>query len=1202
MVTLLRLAHNTTLRIWDYGRGIFLSIIPILCSVWFLSACTTPDSKAVDKLNEQSYSFHYRNIDSTEVYARKALTLLDSCTRHTVFYKDYDAGRAEALNNLVHVHITKMEYKKAYALLDSIGETTDSQVELLVADVQRMRLCQRESRNKEFYDYHESALRRIRRISEDLHLLTPHERARMDYACSEFHIVTSTYYYYVGLEDKSSEAILQIHVDDIEQDTAQYLAYLYNVGAGGIVTEGTQAEILQTEFDHLMRCYLTARQHNYPYWEANSMQAISEHLSTPAARNQLIADNLPAMKFLNIDHMPDSLLAGNLAQRSLDMFTSFGDVYQTAGSYRTLASCYFQIDDYTSAIICLEKALHENQAIEQAPDLVASIREQLSMAYSAVDNKQSSDKNRNIYLDLQEQTRQDRYLESRADQLNRSSMQLNYMMLAVVIAIVTLLTLLLLFYYLRRHSGKQNLTPLLEPLKEWQERNERYMAELEDQYEEAIEQLAISELHLTNNKKRNLEQRAKVSVINSITPFIDRMIHEINRLEQGHEDKSTRQERYTYISELTKQINDYNDVLTEWIQMRQGELSLQIESFPLQSLFDIVKRGRMSFQLKGVTLNVMDTDTVVKADRILTLFMLNTLADNARKFTPEGGTVDIQATSADNYVEVSITDSGVGMSDSQLEHLFDHKPLLNTTESGHASQKPLSHGFGLMNCKGIIEKYRKISQIFNVCTIGAESEEKKGSRFFFRLPKGITRLIIVAMLMLPTALFAQHKKYVPHHHANDTIHAVELLKAVAYADSAYYSNINGTYAMTLVYADSCRKNLNAYYQKIHPKGKIFMVMSDDHSPTPSEITWYHDSLSIDYGIILDIRNEVAVAALALHQWSLYRYNNKVYTQLFKEISADNSLGQYVSEMKRSETNKTIAVILLVILLLSIIPAYYFIYYRRRLHERFCLDSVRRINRILLDQQSASEKLASIEPLASDRFPDELRQIVQQITDALRVSVERSETSQTNIEIVQDNCRRANLENERLHISNSILDNCLSTLKHETMYYPSRIQQLIDGTDQHLNYISQLAIYYKDLYYILSSQAMRQVEAIKQKTEIVEMYGQRVYGDKEMLHYLFNILKRQSPSSDILVSSSEKTPQYVDYIVQISDLQLTDSECRMLFTPDMKHIPYLLCRQIVRDIGESTNHRGCGIMAEKTEQGVSFTITLAKAANKKTKTI
>ena len=45
-------------------------------------------------------------------------------------------------------------------------------------------------------------------------------------------------------------------------------------------------------------------------------------------RDKLIQDNLPAMKFINTDLMPDSLLAGNLAQRSLEIFQKYGDVYQ----------------------------------------------------------------------------------------------------------------------------------------------------------------------------------------------------------------------------------------------------------------------------------------------------------------------------------------------------------------------------------------------------------------------------------------------------------------------------------------------------------------------------------------------------------------------------------------------------------------------------------------------------------------------------------------------------------------------------------------------------------------------------------------------------------------------------------------------------------------------------------------------------------
>ena len=52
---------------------------------------------------------------------------------------------------------------------------------------------------------------------------------------------------------------------------------------------------------------------------------------------------------------------------------------------------------------------------------------------------------------------------------------------------------------------------------------------------------------------------------------------------------------------------------------------------------------------------------MVKADRALTLFMINTLAENARKYTPEGGTVKVYAHATDAYVEISVEDNGRGL-------------------------------------------------------------------------------------------------------------------------------------------------------------------------------------------------------------------------------------------------------------------------------------------------------------------------------------------------------------------------------------------------------------------------------------------------------------------------------------------------------------------------------------------------------------
>ena len=216
-----------------------LCIFVSLCSVFFLTACQPKNQDAVDKLNSISYFYHYKNLDSTAVYAKRALSIAEN----------YHAGKAEAMNNLAFVSIMKMKYQDAYKLLDSIRHITDNQVELLVADVQEMRLCQRESRNKEFYDYYERAQRILRRIDEERNALSERLQRRMIYAESELDIVASTYYYYVGLESQSISALNLIDADVLEEDTAQYLNYLYQIGAGGILVDGTAEDIQQQEPD-----------------------------------------------------------------------------------------------------------------------------------------------------------------------------------------------------------------------------------------------------------------------------------------------------------------------------------------------------------------------------------------------------------------------------------------------------------------------------------------------------------------------------------------------------------------------------------------------------------------------------------------------------------------------------------------------------------------------------------------------------------------------------------------------------------------------------------------------------------------------------------------------------------------------------------------------------------------------------------------
>ena len=1168
--------HLQTMRFYVKNslKSGFNIIVLVSCLYAMVSCLPSKERIEVDHYNERAYAFHYRCLDSVVANAQRAY----------VASSHYNDGKAEALNNMAFVNIAKMNYDKASEQLHEVAEITDNQIELLIADIQMMRICQRRSENKDFYRYREKAVSCLNRIGEDDSPLSAHQHRRLVYARSEYAITLSTYLYYVGQETKSADAIAAIDADgEVVKDTAQLLCYYYNVGAGGILHEASAENVAQAEFDYLMRCYLLSRQYGYPYWEANSMQAISEHLQDRDRRAELLRNNPQEIEYLNVDGMPDSLLAGNLAQRALHLFACYGDVYQTAGAYRTLAECYREIADYPSAIICLSSALSENKAVEKAPDLVASIREQMSIVYSAIDDKRQSDYNRNIYLDIQENTRQDRMLEARADQLSQSLSVLNVMIGGVALMIIAVGAFLLWLGIMRRRRMKTlSGEELLVPLTEWRRANDMAVSKQTEECECLQEKIAMAQQQLDTNRQRNTEQRAKVSLVNSVMPLISRMAHEVERLKTGAEAESVRNSRYSYILELAEKIKTCNSVLTQWIQMRQGEVRLHIESFPLQDVFDSVAQGRMEYRLKGVELRIMQTDAVVKADKTLTLFMVNTIADNARKFTPRGGIVTVSSTDMGDYVEVSVTDTGVGMSAAQLGRLFEHKAIVDAGNESKSDgeQKRQSHGFGLMNCKGIIDKYRKMSSLFDGCVIGAESQEGHGSRLFFRLPRGVMRLAVVLMCVAgsvfstPSQISAcATSRHEQHTDVRITANGALMSEANAYADSAYSCNVNGNYRMTLVYADSCLNSINAVYAKLCPADRHRLVLYADDVAQAAELKWFHDSVRIDYGTVLDVRNEVAVAALALHEWRLYQYNNKVYTQLFRECSADNTLAYYVRVMQKSESSKNVAIILLIFLFMLIFPAYYLLYYRHRMYYNLCVDKIHRINNVLLGDGNNEVKLVKIneawterdEAMVDNEKFTQLQSVVSSLKKSLAVAIANEKEEKRRQELLSEELRRVRLESDQLYVSNNVLDNCLSTLKHETMYYPTRIAQMAAGKNENLDALDELTNYYMMLYSVFSEQAVRIVD-------------RHLSFDADAVSEIISLLKKANGNAPIDVKTVESDSIYVVLKVKMSGLHLSEIDCRQLFTESTSDLNFLLCRQIVRDMGELTNARGCGIIA------------------------
>jgi signal transduction histidine kinase len=112
---------------------------------------------------------------------------------------------------------------------------------------------------------------------------------------------------------------------------------------------------------------------------------------------------------------------------------------------------------------------------------------------------------------------------------------------------------------------------------------------------------------------------------------------------------------------------------------------------------------------------------VVEADERKVNQVVFNLLSNAVKFTPDGGRVDVSARSIDNQVEVVVRDTGVGIAEEDLPHVFDE-----FRQVGQDAMKAGGTGLGLALTKRLVDLHGG--------RIRAESAVGVGSTFAFTLP------------------------------------------------------------------------------------------------------------------------------------------------------------------------------------------------------------------------------------------------------------------------------------------------------------------------------------------------------------------------------------------------------------------------------------------------------------------------------------
>ena len=1418
-----------------------------------LFSCTdmvpTKEVRLIDSLNGKAYAYRYRNLDSSYKYAYKAY-------RQVNLYK---SGKAEASNNLGFCAFMNMDFDRAEAYHKEVYKLTKNELELLIADIGLMKICQRTALNKEFYDYRNSALRRMKRIREESDLFADrHEALRLDYAFTEFFLVSSIYYYYLKQRQEAITSIDNIQEDEALSDTNQLLYYHYLKGSASLVAANTPEERKLREFDELYFTWRTAVKSKHPYFEGNGMQGLANLMASPSNFEFFKTRRTHALD--QFDFPVDSLFPLRLAQLALEKFREYNDLYQIAGAYVSIGKYLNAHGRYQEALDTLSKALNcvnhhhmlyyhnevdtldklytfaegdttytgvpwiGQEKVKTVPEWISRIREQLSVSYAGLGMKDASDYNRNIYLDILNFTRQDKELESRYLSLEAGSRQMTVVLFLVIVGLV--LVIILWWFFNKRskirnqvdverlqrilslcrditssipmnvpliqqgidqlfgkgrltleipEEGKAALVPsshrlnrdekalvhVVEPYIVWAAENEQMVATLSDERNQLEKQRYIYEQHIAGNKRQNLIKKACMAIVNGINPYIDRILNEVHKLtEKGYiDDTKIKKEKYQYIDELVTTINEYNDILALWIKMKQGTLSLNIETFSLNELFDLLGKGRRAFEMKKQKLEIEPTTLMVKADRALTLFMINTLAENARKYTPEGGTVKVYAHATDAYVEISVEDNGRGLSAEDIAHIIGEKVYdsraigMKDAADPEELKENKGSGFGLMNCKGIIEKYKKTNELFRVCVFDIESEPGKGSRFYFRLPSGVRKVIgVLLCLLLPLGMASCLHEPLPSILQDSDSIAIttdstyeDLLDAASdYANAAYFANVDENYEIALQYIDSAMMSLNEHYKKYTRTPKPHRYMKLVGKGTPAELFWWNELFDSDYHVILDIRNEAAVAFLALKQIDAYSYNNSAFTDLYKVQGEDQTLEGYCRQLERSNTNKTVGIILCFVLLIVSLIGYYLLYMRKMLQNRLNLEQVLEINQKVfaaslvrpqtqeneealqreentlkeIPQRIVNEAFGSVNELLTislmgiavynetthrleyascpgQEMPEmvqqcfetgeylseqnlqaiplmveaggehqcvgvlylERREGTQQETDHLLFelvaryvsivvfnAVVKLATQYRDIESAHEETRRASWEDSMLHVQNMVLDNCLSTIKHETIYYPNKIKQIIGRLNtqnlpekderEAVETITELIEYYKGIFTILSSCAARQLEEVtfrrntipvqelfdaagkyfrkvtKNRTEkvelIIEPMDAKVIGDVNQLRFLFENLIDEALAvreEGVIRLQARKDNEYIRFLFTDTRREKSVTELNQLFYPNLARMTsgekgelrgteYLICKQIIRDHDEFAGRRGCRINAEPAEGGgftVYFTI-------------
>lgn len=205
-----------------------------------------------------------------------------------------------------------------------------------------------------------------------------------------------------------------------------------------------------------------------------------------------------------------------------------------------------------------------------------------------------------------------------------------------------------------------------------------------------------------------------------------------------HSDK-TPDEYQEIITSALEEVSRLSQVVKNLLELSRadsGQVPLDVKVLDVSALLeDIIEDAMILGEEKNIRVESgVERNVVILGDKVRLHQAFLNVIDNAVKYTPHGGMVTVALRKLDDAALVSVTDTGIGIPESDQELIFDRFFRVDKSRSGEVG----GHGLGLSIVKWVVEAHGG--------SIKVTSHIGKGSIFFIRLPLDASALESTARL------------------------------------------------------------------------------------------------------------------------------------------------------------------------------------------------------------------------------------------------------------------------------------------------------------------------------------------------------------------------------------------------------------------------------------------------------------------------